>query len=554
MALRESEKTPARGFGAGPASLLLSTDPQQLISIGRLVTSLFAVVAIFLDPTKPTYLRSETRGILAFYVLFSLVLALLPLRQRIDGRVHLLTHGVDLVVLCGLALMTDELNSPFFAFLPFVLLVTTMRWGLQGAIVGAIAVEAVLLLVGWPDLEDGESELNVLITRSAYFLVAAIMLGYFGASRDVSRHRLERLAAWPLSLVSADMKAALETLMEHAAKVLGKPQLVVLWQEQDSPSGTIAVWCQGELQLVEIADHTLWVSLDEAGFLHRPAGAIVSKHRLAGLLEGLAHVPGLQLRLARGAKHAYSAHFSGICSYGELFVLNPTCYQEEGPSLTAIIAARIASELERLALLRDISRSARFEERTRLARDLHDSVLQDLTAASLRLKLTMAHAPEELKPDLGVVSGLMLDQQQRIRHYVEHVQAPSVPNECSLLPTLRDCAATLRRRWNCDITITIEPPQLKLRQALALEISQLLSEATANAVRHGEATHLELVAKLQQTSLELRITDNGKGMVPKAQHASMAPASLTARVADLRGELTITGVAAGLTILISLPV
>src|SRR3546814_16581946 len=90
-------------------------------------------------------------------------------------------------VLGCLAVLTDELASPFFSFLPFVLLVTTMRWGLGGAILGAVVLETVLFAVGLPDLQDGESELNIFVTRSAYFAVAATMLGYFGAYRERSR-------------------------------------------------------------------------------------------------------------------------------------------------------------------------------------------------------------------------------------------------------------------------------------------------------------------------------------------------------------------------------
>lgn len=537
-------------FGWQSTSLLLSTDPQRLISVGRLITALFAVLAIYFDPTKPAYFAPETRILLFFYAVFALLLAVLPLRRALDDRVHLLTHGIDLVVLCSLALITDELSSPFCSFLPFVLLVTTIRWGLRGALVGAVAVEAVLLIVGWPDLDDGESELNLLIMRSAYFLVAAIMLGYFGASRDLSRQRLERLAGWPTSTLSANTKAWLGALMSHAANVLGKPDLIVVWQDQESGLGTLALWSKGELTLEEMPEADLSRLLDESP---PPAGKAAARkiRKLLASLETKAHIQSLS---SQGLRRIYSASFSGIRFRGEIFVLDPVCYHEEGVSLTTIISSRIASELERLALMSDVAQSARLEERTRLARDLHDSVLQDLTAVSLKLKAVTARMPEAARPDLGLVSTVLAEQQRRIRHYVELVQSPSEPESGRLEEALQDCAASLRRQWNCDVRIEVRPPQLTLSHSMLLDIMRILSEATANAVRHGGATRLEACAELRQEGLQLHISDNGRGMTETSRGSCPMPGSLAARIADLRGSITISRATPGLALAISLPV
>lgn len=531
-----------------PLNLLLVLDPQRLIDAGRLITAIFAVFAIYLDPTKPAYLAQETRFALALYLIFSLVFALWPLRRRLDDPIHLLTHGIDLVVISGLALLTDELTSPFFSFLPFILLVTTVRWGLLGAIAGGILLEVVLLLVGWPDLDDGESELNILIMRSAYYLVGALMLGYFGASRDLSRDRLERLAAWPSNALSADVDQWLAPLLRHAADVLGKPQLIIFWQDHEQPVGRVAVWREGRLQVSPVADPDLWASIDAE--LLQPAGAAATLRRLLHLLARAMPAtpfPSPSPRLRR----AYSAPFSGIRFRGELFVINPRCYHDEGVSLTSIIAARVASELERLALMGEIAQSARTEERGRLARDLHDSILQDLTAVSLRLKATMMRVPESAWEGLTLVNSVILDQQRRIRHYVENVQLPE--EDDSLRAALKQCAASLRQQWNCDVHVEVEPRQLVLPGVMALEISKLLAEATANAVRHGGATQLELDAALEQEELRLRIVDNGTGIAGTAPGACKPPGSMAARVADLSGRFAITRTAPGLAMMISLP-
>src|SRR3546814_12154990 len=75
--------------------MLLECDPEWLIGVGRLVTSLFAVVAMHLDPTQPAAFRHESKVIIGLYVAFSLLMVLFPLRRPLDSKIHLAVHSVD---------------------------------------------------------------------------------------------------------------------------------------------------------------------------------------------------------------------------------------------------------------------------------------------------------------------------------------------------------------------------------------------------------------------------------------------------------------------------
>src|SRR3546814_20592741 len=83
------------------------------------------------------------------------------------------------------------------------------------------------------------------------------------------------------------------------------------------------------------------------------------------------------------------------------------------------------------------------------------------------------------------------------------------------------------------------------------EISQIISEATANAVRHGGATHVCVTLTRSRGELEFCISDNGSGM--QKAGSPRRPQSLTARVDDLGGRLTIRRFAPGLDLRIDLP-
>src|SRR3546814_6277700 len=94
-------------------------------------------------------------------------------------------------------------------------------------------------------------------------------------------------------------------------------------------------------------------------------------------------LPELAIRPPMSVRYACSGAFSSIRYRGKAFVIHPSCQLYESVSLTGIIAARLGSELERLALMQPPAVTARAQERLRLARDLHDSILQDLTHAHL---------------------------------------------------------------------------------------------------------------------------------------------------------------------------
>src|SRR3546814_9226218 len=111
--------------------------------------------------------------------------------------------------------------------------------------------------------------------------------------------------------------------------------------------------------------------------------------------------------------------------------------------------------------------------------------------------------------------------------------------------------------WSSDvcssdlIDLVLDPPDMEVPCWIVHEISQIISEATANAVRHGGATHVCVTLTRSRGELEFCISDNGSGM--QKAGSPRRPQSLTARVADLGGRLTIRRFAPGLDLRIDLP-
>lgn len=530
-------------------NVLLITDTNRLISYGRLVTAVFAVIAIYLDPTQPVRYRTEAQDVLAVYLVLAILLVALPIRRPVDSLVHFAVHALDTAILGWLAFLTNELTSPFFSFLPFTLLAMTVRWGFTGAMVGAVMLEVVLFTIGIPDILDGESELNVLIIRTVYFIVCAVMLGYFGAYRESSRERLTRLASWPMDAGVGDRRGWLAELCGHSGAVTGCDSLILIWREQDEPTGFIAYWRREGLRLLPLDPATYRSVFAEAqlDFMDRTRASLLDSEEMAGLNHVL---DALDLPRPRSHDYAVRSGFSGLRFRGAMIVVDPDGRPEDALALTEIIAARTGSELEHVELVARRADSARAEERTRLGQDLHDSVLQDLTATSLKLRTLAAREPE-MAQDLRAIEELVTEQQRRIRRFVEKQRDVDADQPTDMVADLRRQADLLQKTWGVTVAFDWHGRSTQLPRNLVQEVIALFSEATANAVRHGAATRVALEARRVGSALELGVADNGRGLGAAAN--GRGSVSLRSRAMQLGGSIAVDDSADGLRVTMVIP-
>lgn len=528
---------------------LLYSDPERLIGIGRAVTVGFALLAMYLDPTQPRKFQYEVSVLLASYAIFAAILLFKPLDRPTHSLAHLWVHLIDTGVLGMLAFLSNELTSPFFSFLPFPLLAMTIRWGLKGTIFGAAILEIMLLVIGVPDILDGNSELNYLIARAAYFLVFATMLGYFAAYREQSRARLINLANWPADNLAYDQYAWLSRMCRHATSVLDGEELIVVWREQERPRGCVAHWRSGQLTVQRNADPQYWAGVEANAFDLLPlrGASLIDRAGLARMKPalGLADTVSSAKEPTVIAASFDTLRFTGLCA-----ISNPDSRPEDALSLVEIIALHFAGELERFDLVSQVSDNARSEERETLARDLHDGVLQDLTA--ITLKLRNAHVPlPEQKPILHEIEMLVAEQQRRIRHFVEDQRDRRSSPVFDASAELGTLIERLANQWGIDVEIEEIDVPSKFPRALLQDIEQLVSEATANAVRHGAARRVTVRLSGDSERLALVIRDDGKGMAEGKLDTGSS--SLRSRLEKFGGSMSIGHAFPGLEITMSIP-
>jgi signal transduction histidine kinase len=231
--------------------------------------------------------------------------------------------------------------------------------------------------------------------------------------------------------------------------------------------------------------------------------------------------------------------------------------------LTGLIAARIGVELDHHALRAQLNAVGAAKERTRLARDLHDGVLQGLAAANIQLKLASAVSSDEIRDQIGRTRELLVEEQILIRAFVEQTRSQSAHDnaQVELAPDLEQRSTRLSQHWGCEVRYTVTPRDLKADPTIARQLRSMVDEAVSNAVRHGKASQVRISAYQSGDRLCLSIEDNGRGFAAAAtsynkiqvttQH--LAPLSLKSRVADLGGMLNVVTSHSGTKILIEVP-
>jgi signal transduction histidine kinase len=159
---------------------------------------------------------------------------------------------------------------------------------------------------------------------------------------------------------------------------------------------------------------------------------------------------------------------------------------------------RIEAELERVEAEHELSveqqRSARLEERTVIARQLHDSVLQ-----TLKLITTAAEDP-------GEVRYLARVQERDLRRTINEYQSPFVD---SFRARLLDARAEVEDRYRVEIEeVVIDDAEMDdpLRAVVAAT-----AEAMNNAARHSGTKTIDLFAEIRDGRVQVHVRDRGTG-------------------------------------------
>lgn len=182
------------------------------------------------------------------------------------------------------------------------------------------------------------------------------------------------------------------------------------------------------------------------------------------------------------------------------------------------------------------------ELQTRLARDLHDGVIQSIYAVGLGVE----HSRHLLASDLPAADKKLRDIQQNLNATIRDVRNfilgldPTEFEENDFRPALIQLVENFRPLHPTQFHLQLpEDEAVPLSAAERTHALQIIRETYVNALRHSGATEIRTTLTLTATGPRLEVRDNGKGFAPSEVHHGRGMANLRSRVAEIGAELKI---------------
>ncbi|GCE11342.1 sensor histidine kinase [Tengunoibacter tsumagoiensis] len=183
---------------------------------------------------------------------------------------------------------------------------------------------------------------------------------------------------------------------------------------------------------------------------------------------------------------------------------------------------------------------AMLEERNRLARDLHDSVKQQVFAISMQVSTARAllpHSSKSAEQHLDEAETLVRQAQQELSTLIRELR-PVALEEKGLPRALQDLASAWSSQNGIGVEVTVEGRQV-IPQPLEEAYFRITQEALSNIARHSQASLVQ-IRLLCEEQIELFICDNGRGFDLTSHHGrGVGLLSMQERMHSLGGEIVI---------------
>jgi signal transduction histidine kinase len=265
--------------------------------------------------------------------------------------------------------------------------------------------------------------------------------------------------------------------------------------------------------------------------------AVVSPLRVAAPWIALCYgVVGAITLATRGAEGLYAFFF-----YSVTFVVSGFFgYVLRQAELARVGNQRLLEELQ--ATQQKLQELAVVEERNRLARDLHDSVKQQVFAISMQLGAARTELSETHKAYQSVTEAERLAQQAgaELTTLINALRPPGLESKTLANAMLEHVDAWSRQNnmvseMNIDATIF-------MNQQIEQALFRVLQEALANVARHSKASRVIVTLKPENGDVQLMIEDNGIGYDAERIVKGIGLDSMKERLAAVNGELEVSSI------------
>lgn len=200
-------------------------------------------------------------------------------------------------------------------------------------------------------------------------------------------------------------------------------------------------------------------------------------------------------------------------------------FDQHDRELTGLVAQHLTQKLIILKQIAELEQvplivlNALDEERNRIATDVHDTTLQFLGALPFLLAQLKRSAADEATVELlDTTQRRVAQATDELRRILHQVEPPFFDTLADFLLFIQDyvelACGEVGLAVDLDLLVDAHEP---LDDSMRLNLYYIIREATTNAIKHAEATHLTIrLHKIRPDRFELGVADNGRGFDPAA--------------------------------------
>jgi signal transduction histidine kinase len=507
---------------------------EVLFAVARAFVATTAVLAVY--PLREAARPADVVHPLVIAYAAGALAVLVAVRtlRRIPRGAPVTLHLADVCVATTLTLLADSPHSPVFIIFTYVFLVAAYRWGLLATLAtGATVVAALSLaaIVGAPDTGLGPHERGLeverVMMRIIYIAMASALLGYLGAQEADRQHEGALVAMLTRRAQShPGLHGMLEAVLGSVMDIFSAPRALLTLRE--SHTGRAFLWTVDRLAGGRVSIGIRELDAGEQARCFDRAGMCAWHMKRRPARTDVLAVDGAGLRVnapegAAGLAFASSYGYRDVLSLpldisrkltGRVFLLDPHVGFDRRAALR--FAHRLAVDITAAACnvhrLRRVRSRAQTLERARIARDLHDGVLQSLCAAELRLDVIRRHVRTASPGDADALDALQAwcrDEARTLRLLTRNMQRRHAHGHRQP----EDLAAVVER-FQRDTGIAahfVSDQSAGLPARIRSEVAHIVQEGLINVVKHSGAQHVLVRAATDNGRWKVTIEDDGRG-------------------------------------------
>jgi PAS domain S-box-containing protein len=202
---------------------------------------------------------------------------------------------------------------------------------------------------------------------------------------------------------------------------------------------------------------------------------------------------------------------------------------------------RLQASEARLRELAAFLQTVREEERTRIARELHDELGQALTALRLDLGWLRGKCGSLGAPAAERVSSAFSVVEQSIvslRRISEDLR-PAMLDSLGLAAAVEHHVTQFEQRSGIKCRLTMNREEFDLDGSVATAVFRIVQEALTNVARHAQATEVSVSLNETDEGIELAVTDNGRGLAATENKKTFGLLGMRERITILGGSFDI---------------